>query len=174
MRLAFGLFLLVSMTTALSAQSTPPPSRPAPPPEARQFDFWVGEWDVFDPSGKKVGENSIQLAHHGWVLIENWRGASGSTGSSLNLFNNADPKHWTQYWADNSGGELYMKGGLVNGSMVLKEKSTDAEGHAVVNRTTWTPRADGTVRQLWETSTDGGKTWQTTFDGIYHRKPTKS
>ncbi len=159
MRLAFCLLLLVGMTTTLSAQTPPPPpARPVPPPEARQFDFWVGEWEVLGSKGKKVGENTIQLAHNGWVLIENWRGAGGVTGSSLSLFNNAEPKHWTQYWADNSGGELYMKGGLVNGSMVLEEKSTDAEGHAVVNRTTWTPRADGTVRQHWETSNDGGKT----------------
>ena len=163
------------MTARLSAQNNPPPPPvlPPPPPEARQFDFWIGEWEVFDPSGKKVGENSIQLAHNRWVLIESWRGVSGVTGSSLSLFNNADPKHWTQYWADSSGSELLLKGGLVNGSMLLEEKSTDAQGHAVVNRTTWTPNTDGTVRQHWQTSNDGGKTWQTTFDGTYRRKPSK-
>jgi hypothetical protein len=30
------------------------------------------------------------------------------------------------------------------------------------------------VRQLWETSTDDGKTWTVAFDGIYRRAATPS
>ena len=41
-----------------------------------------------------------------------------------------------------------------------------------LNRITWTPNKDGTVRQLWEASTDQGKTWQVAFDGLYRRKST--
>ena len=26
---------------------------------ARDFDFWIGEWDVFGPQGRQVGTNSI-------------------------------------------------------------------------------------------------------------------
>jgi hypothetical protein len=37
------------------------------------------------------------------------------------------------------------------------------------NRITWTPSPEGSVQQLWETSSDGGKTWQVTFDGRYRR-----
>ena len=29
---------------------------------------------------------------------------------------------------------------------------------------------DGTVRQLWESSADGGSTWQAVFDGLYRKK----
>jgi hypothetical protein len=158
----------------MDAAETDPPvatANAAPPAEARQFDFWVGEWEVFDPEGRKVGENSIRLAHGGWVLIERWRGAGGLTGSSLSAFHAATPQHWTQYWADSSGGELFMKGRLVSGSMVLEERSTDAQGRPVVQRTTWTPNPGGTLRQHWQTSHDGGASWQTTFDGTYRRKP---
>ena len=35
---------------------TPPPQPPCPAPQSRQFDFWVGDWDVFMPDGKKSGE----------------------------------------------------------------------------------------------------------------------
>ena len=38
-------------------------------------------------------------------------------------------------------------------------------------RITWTPNADGSVRQHWETSTDDGKTWKTSFDGLYRHPP---
>jgi hypothetical protein len=55
--------------------------------------------------------------------------------------------------------------------MVLVGNTHDAaSGKMVVNRISWTPQAEGTVRQHWETSTDGGKSWTTAFDGRYARK----
>ena len=38
-----------------------------------------------------------------------------------------------------------------------------------IDRTTWTPLEDGRVRQHWESTTDGGKSWSTVFDGYYSR-----
>jgi hypothetical protein len=35
---------------------------------------------------------------------------------------------------------------------------------------TWSINEDGSVRQLWETSEDAGKTWATVFDGKYVRR----
>ena len=35
---------------------------------------------------------------------------------------------------------------------------------------TWTPLAEGGLRQVWETSTDGGTTWALGFDGTYSKK----
>ncbi len=49
--------------------------------------------------------------------------------------------------------------------MVLSSKGSGAH----VDRITWTPNDDGTVRQHWQTSEDGGKTWKTEFDGRYER-----
>jgi hypothetical protein len=31
------------------------------------------------------------------------------------------------------------------------------------------PGKDGSVRQLWESSADGGRTWTTVFDGLCRR-----
>ena len=39
-------------------------------------------------------------------------------------------------------------------------------------RIAWTPNADGTVRQLWESSKDDGKTWTVSFDGLYRKATT--
>jgi len=36
-------------------------------------------------------------------------------------------------------------------------------------RITWTPAADGNVRQLWEAADDEGA-WSVVFDGRYTRK----
>jgi hypothetical protein len=50
---------------------------------------------------------------------------------------------------------------------------TDADPSATpLNRITWTPNPDGTVRQRWDQSTDSGATWTTVFDGLYARPAT--
>ena len=49
-------------------------------PEHRQFDFWVGEWQVRDPSGQVIGTNAITRSYDGCLLIERWEGASGERG----------------------------------------------------------------------------------------------
>lgn len=158
------LALLAVSAAVASAQNTPPP----PPPEARQFDFWIGEWEVFSPDGKKAGENRIEKMANGWGLLENWTGAGGGTGKSLNSWH-PDKKRWQQYWVG-LGGALEISGGLENGAMVMTGEATAPNGNKMRNRITWTPSADGTVRQLWEQSTDDGKTWKTVFDGQYRRK----
>ena len=44
------LFALALPATSASAQSLPEPgARPCQSSEHRQFDFWVGHWDVFGP-----------------------------------------------------------------------------------------------------------------------------
>jgi hypothetical protein len=68
---------------------------------------------------------------------------------------------------------LELAGGLIDGRMVLaSEPRKLRDGRSVTNRITWTPNADGTVRQHWEQSFDAGQTWTTAFDGLYRRKKT--
>jgi hypothetical protein len=159
MRLPTGL-LVLWLTMNLAAQ-TPPPL----PPEARQFDFWVGEWEVTGPAGKLAGRSKIELIAGGAGVLESWTGAGGASGRSLNAFNPVR-KQWQQYWVGSDGTVLELSGGLVDGRMVLSADS-DASGQKRRERITWTPNADGTVRQHWEQSADGGQTWTTAFDGQY-------
>lgn len=158
------LGLLLLMTFSASAQ-TPPPVLP---PESRQFDFWVGEWDVTNPAGKMAGQSKIELIAGGAGVLENWTGAGGYTGRSLNAWN-ATQKEWQQYWVGSDGGVLQLVGGIVEGRMVLSAER-EVRGQRRLERITWTPNADGTVRQHWEQSTDGGKTWTTAFDGLYRKR----
>ncbi len=53
--------------------------------------------------------------------------------------------------------------------MVLRGRRF-VEGGEVLDRITWTPAEDGTVRQHWEQSSDGGVRWATVFDGRYVRR----
>ncbi|HVS53212.1 MAG TPA: hypothetical protein VHD62_12725 [Opitutaceae bacterium] len=141
------------------------------PPRApvnHDFDFWIGEWTVTTPDGKTAGENRIEAIAGGRGLLENWTGVDGSSGKSLNTFN-AGRRQWQQFWVGSGGAVLELAGGLEGGGrMVLVGHGSMQPG--TLHRIAWTPNADGSVRQLWESSNDDGKTWQTLFDGLYRRK----
>lgn len=163
------LLAIVALPLApIEARSAEPACTAA---EHRQFDFWLGRWDVFLPDGKKAGENRIEKAVNGCVLLENWTGQSGLTGTSLNSYDATD-RRWHQTWVDSSGARLVLDGAFADGAMILGSDSPDPDkpGGTLRQRITWTPNADGTVRQLWETSRDQGNSWKVAFDGRYVRK----
>jgi hypothetical protein len=156
-----SLFLLSVFMQSPSAQATPP--------EARHFDFWIGEWAVYQ-NGQLAGHNKIVPIAGGNVLHENWKGASGTQGTSLNHYDPSTGK-WHQSWVWQNGTTLPKRtGGLEGKSMVLQGVQKTGNGE-LTHKIAWTPNGDGTVRQHWQISRDGGKTWQTSFDGIY--KPEK-
>jgi hypothetical protein len=132
---------------------------------ARDFDFWIGEWDVFGPLGRQVGTNTIASLFGGGAISEHWRGGGDVEGHSLNAYD-ASTGRWHQTWVDSTGGLLLLNGGLSGGSMVLEGTAPGAGGAPERQRITWTPE-DGGVRQHWETSADDGATWLTAFDGHY-------
>lgn len=152
---------------------TPPPAGAARPPCAsefyRQFDFWVGDWDVADPEGKAQGTNRIESILDGCALHESWRGTGGSVGHSYNAYDRSTGK-WSQTWIDNGGSVLRIEGGWVDGAMVLEGPGRGRDGTEVVHRVSWAPLADGRVRQHWQSSVDGGATWNDVFVGLYTRR----
>ena len=161
--------LAVGCTAHAQTPSSPPPAPPDPcaAPESRQFDFWIGEWDVYLPNGKLAGRNRIQ-AIYGCVLHESWK-AGRMEGQSFNRF---DPARgvWHQTWVDSTGTILLIEGGLRDGAMVMTDANVPGrKPDAAVNEIRWSKNDDGSVRQWWRVTTDGGKTWTTAFDGKYVR-----
>jgi hypothetical protein len=133
------------------------------------FDFWIGEWEVFGPKGKQLGLSSITPLLGTGALAEHWHGAGGTEGRSLNAYD-ATRGHWHQTWLDSTGGVLMLDGGLVDGAMVLEGLAPGEDPSAMLlQRITWTPE-DGGVRQHWQSSADDGGTWVTVFDGRYRRR----
>ena len=131
----------------------------------QDFDFWLGSWQVTTNTDVIVRHNKITKINNGCSLLEEYSSPSGYEGKSLNIFDRTSQK-WHQTWTDNTGLLLKLTGGVVGKSMILTGKST-TKGKQVMNRITWTPCADGSVKQHWETSVNDGVTWQTTFDGLY-------
>jgi len=133
------------------------------------FDFWVGRWDVFNGQQQLVGTNTIEKREQGCMLLEQWTGKGGGTGTSMNFYDIAKAK-WVQYWMAANGNAIWLEGGLKEGAMHLVGEWVTLNGTVTPLRGTWTPLPDGRVRQFFEQSTDGGATWTTWFDGYYVRK----
>lgn len=166
-----GFVVAASMTAGTAQQdSGSPPAAPCTSAQSpyRDFDFWLGEWDVFDPeSGRKLGENSITLREQGCLIVERWRGEQGGTGMSMNFF---DPlqQAWRQVW-QSPWGFIDYTGGLDDaGRMVLQGRiHANVRGTASDFRGRWTPNDDGTVLQeFWQRDADGGE-WRRWFVGEY-------
>ncbi|WP_299521382.1 hypothetical protein [Winogradskyella sp.] len=135
-----------------------------------EFDFWLGTWEVTNPNGTRAGVNVIKKVQNNCILQENWISATpGYTGTSNNFYN-YKANQWEQIWVDNQGQSLHLKGNKVGNQMILRtEDETNAEGKTFFHRVTWTDNDDGSVRQLWETVTEG-KEVAIAFDGLYKRK----
>jgi hypothetical protein len=170
MKYLLSLLLLVSL--AVTAQEDEPDhSAPSPACSSikhRQFDFWLGDWNVTS-NGEQAGTNTIHLINKGCALQENWQGAGpgGVSGTSFNIYDQANDK-WHQTWVDSSGTLLELNGGLVNGVMVLQGRRPTSDGSGVaLHRISWTANEDRSVRQFWEASRDDGRNWSVVFDGLY-------
>jgi hypothetical protein len=169
----------VAAAAAARAQAPTPTPTPIPKPclndpKYRELDFWLGEWDVH-PNGapqRRAGSNVITKAFDGCVVLENWTGANGLTGSSFNIYD-VSRGRWYQTWVD-SGGELHeYSGGLENGVMVYFADLAPPPGQTgrVRTRLRFFKEGPDKVRQLSEQTLDGGKTWRVNYDLIYTRKP---
>lgn len=137
-------------------------------PEYRQFDFWVGDWDVFNPSGRRVGANRVVLLQDGCIVEENWTSARGGTGQSFNFYNPVT-KRWHQSYMD-SGGDNWMMDGEYRDGVLRFESFIYSPGSKVQVRMSFTNLGPDKVRQTADTSADGGKTWTPVWDGTYVRK----
>ena len=160
--------------TALAlAEATRYPCRAMP--EAKQFDFWIGQWDVTPwalatpQAGQQLGTNEVQPILEHCVLLENWRAAGGGEGKSFNYYD-TNLRRWRQVWMADSGGPLDYTGEYHDGAMRFTGWNLDAQGRRVEQKLTFFAIAPDTVRQLFEASSDSGRTWTATFVGRYVRR----
>ena len=140
--------------------------------EYRHFDFWLGEWDVTSAgNAQPTAASRISSKQDGCVVLEEYSVGTAFTGMSINFYDSAK-ETWHQTWMSNGGGSVYLEGALNDdGAMVLTDKDLSiSEVSGTINRVTWTPNDDGSVRQFWESSTDDGENWSVAFDGLYTKK----
>ncbi|HEY9429857.1 MAG TPA: MBL fold metallo-hydrolase [Blastocatellia bacterium] len=137
-------------------------------PQYKQFDFWIGEWEV-TAEGRKVADSSIQRIVNGCVIYENYTQPDGYLGKSFNFFD-AHLGKWRQTWVDAGGNTSEFTGEYKDGAMRYDGETHRQSGAKVLRRMIVYDLGPDRVRQYSERSTDGGKTWGVAYDFIYVRK----
>ncbi|UXP33350.1 hypothetical protein N6H18_05215 [Reichenbachiella agarivorans] len=135
-----------------------------------EFDFWIGDWEVFTPENVKLGENTVSKIEKDCIVTEYWRGASGLTGRSFNYFDVSDST-WNQLWLDSGGSNLKLKGKANQESMVLQSELKRGKKISwYYDRITYTKIDENTMSQLWEILDTHESRVSIVFDGVYRRK----
>ncbi len=135
-----------------------------------QFDFWIGEWNVFDTMGNQIGESKIMKTENNCLVLEKWKGGSGVTGTSMNFFDSSDST-WNQLWVDNTSSILRLKGHFVSGKMILKSEGIKGQKLDIYfNQISWFKNQNGSVTQVWEIIDKDGQLLRLLFKGIYQPK----
>ncbi len=138
--------------------------------EARQFDFWLGEWEVTWDGGR--GTNRVDRVLDDCVVRERFDGSgpegNGLVGTSLSTWS-PQLRKWRQTWVDNQGGYLDFEGGMESGKMVLSREAR-REGVVFLQRMVWHNIRQDSLDWNWERSDDDGKTWKPLWKIRYTRR----
>lgn len=170
MNKAFLILLLVLCCKSVFAQK-PCDSDPV----YNQFDFWIGEWNVYDLKGNLAGHSKVSEILDNCVILEEWtsNGAQQGlifSGKSFNSYN-AATKQWQQNWVDNTGGTTeFLTGSREGNAMHFLSRPFNNNGKTAVRRLSFYDLENDYVRQFGEISYDDGKTWTTEYDLEYRPK----
>jgi len=167
-----SVLLALSLVMSFSSIAA---SAPLPAPvgctssESRQFDFWIGKWDVYAKTrpDQKVANSLIENLYHGCAIRENWMPLhTDRPGGSINAYS-PEKRVWRQFWADSDGSSAQFEGHRNGKAMVLTGVWPQPGHPTQMTRMTYTPLPDGSVEQVGVTSDDNGRSWQASFDFVY-------
>lgn len=151
---------------------------PCSAPEASQFDFWLGEWDLSwpaeqtggNPGEVATGTNVITKRFGNCVVEENFATADESfRGHSVSVYDEKAAS-WRQTWVDSSGGYLLFQGGIRGGIMELRTPAIAADGATIVQRMLFTEVDEDSLTWRWQRSQDGGENWDEVWTIRYLRR----
>ena len=138
---------------------------------AREFDFWVGDWDVYPTGGNQlVGSSKIEMEASGCFILENWTAIGyPNTGKSMNFVDPVTNK-WKQVWVGSGGAVTEYINGVYKDSVMQFESSSTTPKGTMKIRFRFFNQGPNQVRQFQEYSMDDGKTWNVSYDLTYIRK----
>lgn len=146
--------------------------------EARQFDFWLGEWDLSWPAEQTGGEgdergtgtNHIERLFGDCAIEENFATDDGGfQGHSVSVYDSA-AGIWRQTWVDSAGAYLSFTGNLDGEVMELRTEPVERDGQTVVSRMIFTDITPDSLEWAWQGSRDGGESWADQWNISYRRR----
>ena len=133
----------------------------------RQFDFWVGDWDVVEIEHPTVivAHARIEKILNECVLHEVYESPGGHKGESFSIYD-ATRNAWHQSWVTNSGQLLIIEGHLSGEAMILQGTDQLPDGKSRQVRGEWRVDKHG-VHESAVRSIDAGVTWVSWFDLLF-------
>jgi hypothetical protein len=134
---------------------------------ARQFDFWLGEWDCtwHDDGREQHGTNSVYLDLGGAVVVESFDGRPSLDfqGLSYSVYDRSE-HCWKQTWVDSDANYLDFTGGWEDGAMELRRTAGGA-----LFRLRWDNIERDAFDWAWQRSDDQGESWTSLWEIEYRR-----
>lgn len=180
-RLLIPITVLAALAAGAGASAVMADEARCDVPQAQQFDFLVGEWEIL---------NEIRTLEGGWVktfatleghkrrdgcaVIGRWYGVARDGGPldgiTIRAFD-PDSRQWSIVWLDNrSTLQLQpLTGEFVDGVGQFYREN-EFHGERVKLRFTWDEITDDSARWSRSFSLDGGRTWETDWIMYFTRK----
>ena len=131
--------------------------------QARQFDFWIGEWDAYvRGTNTLAGKSKIEMASGGCMILENWTSVgSPFSGKSMNFVDPVSGK-WKQIWVGSGGVNAteFLNGEYRDGAMRFECETVNPQGVKQQVHFYFFNEGPDQVRQFHEASNDQGKPGQ--------------
>lgn len=134
------------------------------------LDFLEGRWDIFDPSGERLGASDIEVQASEAMLVEA-RTIGSRSPQRLWLANTEADGGWIQLFVavNSTLREFRTRSAPGEWPLVLGAHVDTADGAEVDYRMTISAPSRDESRRLLEVSRDGGATWMSVFDYRYVR-----
>lgn len=138
--------------------------------------FWVGDWEVVDSTGAHYATQRVRAVLDECAITAEWTGRVGDKGMNISAFD-VRTRDWKQVYVSN---QVPAPSGI---SVRKSDRSYDGPGIRFVplldaapgelnrSRVTILPVTGHRVMQLFEDSSDGGRTWHTVFKAEHRPQP---
>lgn len=165
LRLTLAALAMLALPGLAAAQTVPC----AADPLFHAQDFALGDWDVF-AAGKQTATVRLESVLGGCAIHETWTALSGK-GNGIGLFTwSRVLKAWTYAWVADTGSSTLFTGAPEAGGMLYRTERPTATGGTRLRHWTLAEQPDHTIRELSVGSEDGGKTWTTEYELIWHKR----
>jgi hypothetical protein len=140
-------------------------------PHSSDFDFWVGEWDVYITGTKTlIGRSSIIKEDGGCTIMEHFTSVNlPASGHSINYYD-LNTHSWIQLYVGSGGRGQLFSNGVYQDKAMRFTYSVDRGGKRLTGNFIFFDMGPDTCRQYNDISTDGGKTFKVNYDYTYVRR----